>query len=212
MGYAIKAGDVVLTPDKEAEEYKTVWDVVWNINERRDEKRFVGKLWFSGEPERGTVELNFDIEPRFKDREYTRDVLRAIVEWVFLKKDLYEIKTTVSTEDDGKIEVLERSGFVFRMGNKEFEHYSIVKPPTTWMGLYIIIGIVAGLALGIMLNSIIAGVAVGILVGVVMGAILDGKSNMDRRQVTGEKKSGHRKAVIEIEKNESSEEADTEEK
>lgn len=199
MGYSIKADELVLTPDKGADEYKSVWEVVWNINERKDEKRFVGKIWFSGEPERGVVELNFDIEPRFKERDYAREALRAIVEWVFAKRDLYEIKTTVSTEEEDKIDAIERVGFVLRMANKEVEHYSVVKPRTTWMGLYIVIGVITGMALGIVLGSVIVGVAIGIVIGIITGALLDGKSNMDRSRVTGEKKTTHRKAVIEIE-------------
>lgn len=197
--YSIKAGDVVLIPDKSADEVKSVWDVVWTIKERRDEKRYVGKLWFKGEPDRGVVDMDFEIEPKFREKEYTRDALRSIVEWVFMKRDLYEIKITVNVEDEEKIDAIERSGFVFRMGNKLAESYSIVKPKTTWMGLYIIIGVIVGLPLGILIDSMIAGLAIGLLAGIAMGAIMDGRANSERYRVTGEKKTVHRKAVFEIE-------------
>jgi len=196
--YSITAGDVVLTPDKGPKEAKTVWEVKWKISERRDEKRYVGNLWFNGDPERGAVDMDFYIEPRFRDREYTRDVIRAMVEWVFDKKDLYEINVTADIEDSDKIGVLEGSGFVFRYGNKTIEKYSIVKQRTAWTGLYIPIGFATGIVLGAAINSLVAGICICLVGAILIGAILDAKANSQRALVTGEKKTTHRKAVREI--------------
>lgn len=205
MAYSIKAGNVVLTPDKGPDELKTVWDVVWSINERKDDQRLVGNVWFNSEPERGVVEIDFNIEPEFREKEYAREMLRAIVDWVFKKKGLYEIKMTVDVEDRYKIDALEHAGFVFRMGNKEVRHFSIVKARTAWSGLYLMLGFVVGLLLGLLFNNMIMGIAIGVVVGLVIGIILDIRANMDRSNITGEKKSTHRKAVLEIENDESDE-------
>ncbi len=205
-GYSIKAGGVVLTPDKGPDELKTVWDVVWAISEKNDETAAVGNLWFTGEPERGAVELDFTIDKKYTDTEYTKDVLRSITEWVFKRKDLYEIKTTVNTDDKERIKALESTGFVLRTANKEISQYSIEKQKTGWMGLYIALGLCAGVLLGILINNMVIGVIAGIVVGVAVGVFLDIKASLDRYNITGEKRMGHRKAIVEVEipdKNES---------
>lgn len=208
--YSIKAGDVELFPDKDANTAKTVWDVKWLIKERKDEKRHVGSLWFNGVPEMGVVDMNFSIESRFWNREYAREALRAIIDWVFDKKDLYEIKITIGVEEEDKAAVLQRSGFVFRRGNKVDESYSIVKPRTVWTGLYVPIGIVAGIGLGVLFDSMIVGLAVGVVIGLVVGVILDTRANAERTKITGEKRTIRRKAVLEYGEND--EKADEKEK
>lgn len=197
--YSIKAGDVELTPIKEENAPDTVWGLKWRITERKGDKRAVGEISFAGEPERGTVEILFNIDDRFKETSYGIDAVREMVEWTFAGKGIYEITATALKEDDFSVDVLERSGFVYRLGNRTEEHYSIVKPKTVWLGLYIALGICAGLLLGVVLGVLWVGMVIGVFAGAIIGSLLDSRENKARADITGVRRSEHRRPVTEIE-------------
>lgn len=187
--HSIKIGSVELIPMNSNESLASVWDVRWLIKERPDKRKNelkkVGEIWFMGAPERGTLSMDFSIEPEFKMSSVVKEVLRGLIEWSFAHKDIYEISVSTPTGDYYRTDAIERAGFVFRTGDKVEEVYSIVKPKTVWLGLYILIGIVGGFLLGVLFGSFVIGMAIGIVIGVLMGAVLDTKANRSRNDVTG---------------------------
>ena len=189
MKNTIRIDDVELIPMDAETPKESVWQVRWIIKERprknRNVLRKIGEIWFEGEPERGTLAMDFNIEPEFKQDAVVKSVIKGFTDWAFAHNDIYEITVNTPTGDYYRTDAVERAGYVYRIGNREVEHYSIVKPKTTWLGLYILIGIVAGFLMGILFGSMSIGMAMGVVIGMLMGAVLDTKANRTRAEVTG---------------------------
>ncbi|MDO4513222.1 MAG: hypothetical protein Q4B72_04220 [Lachnospiraceae bacterium] len=105
----------------------------------------------------------------------------------------YHLKTvdftiTPADENDKAVHALEKAGFVYRSREGKTEYYSITKQKTSWLGLYVCIGILVGMILAIVLGSAPIGMLLGILICVAIGAGMDASENKARERVTGEKK------------------------
>lgn len=192
-GYVIKEGEIKLVPVRPENEDATVWDILWDVYERKNEKRKVGTISFDGPPEHGTIEVRFETEPEFKGHGYAKDALKAITNWAFSQKGIYEITAVAEHENDAAIHVLERAGFVFRGGTREIENYSVKKQKTSWQGFYLALGIALGFALGVLLNNVIVGMVIGVFAGFTIGTSMDTKTNREREEITGEARQKKRK-------------------
>ena len=142
---------------------------------------------FAGEKALGTVPIRIELIQKYRDRGIGTEVIRMMVDWAFLHKNVYEVTAVTEHENDRCINALQKAGFVFRDKVGKEETYSIKKPKSNWTGLYIIIGFITGLILGIVLENSWLGMAMGIVAGVVAGAILDSGIRKDREKVTGKK-------------------------
>lgn len=183
--YVIKSSEVELVPVKpEAEDY-TIWDVKWDIRDRKNDNSRIGDIHFKGVPERGTLQIEFSIDPEAKNHGYAKDAVKMMVEWAFARKGIYEIEATCQSDNDAAIHVLERAGFVYRTKDNNLETYSIIKEKPSWLGLYAIIGFIAGLGIGLVLESMVIGMIIGLFAGFSIGTYLDTSSNKERSKVTG---------------------------
>ena len=163
-----------------------IWYTYWKVVRRKERGLHVGGFWFMGEPNRGVVEICFTIFKEFRGRRYATQCLREITEWAFANK-VYTIEATVATENSSAISVLDRSGYVYRSGDRVEQSYSIEKQRTGWAGFYLILGVTTGLFLGILLNSMIAGMIIGVAIGLLAGTGMDVSAMKEREKVTGEK-------------------------
>lgn len=168
-------------------QWYTYWEIL--LRDRTKIVRNVGFAFFNGPAVRGEVELNLFIEPRDRDKGYGTEAIKALVEWVFLQKDIYEISTWVDFEQDAYVKILYKGGFVFRYRDKEKkkERYSIIAPKSSWSGLYLIIGVIVGLMVGAVLGNFAAAIAAGLIIGILVGVILDNKIAEHRAEITGKK-------------------------
>lgn len=191
--YRIKADEVEIFPVFKDPEDKSIWNIVWEAYEKGKEKHKVGTISFAGEPERGLVTIKTDIEPEFIDRREARTALRAMTDWAFNQKKVYEIATTADQNDYNSVSLLESSGYVCRESKRGIESYSVIKQPTSWFGLYIFIGFVTGLVLCVVFDHIVIGITLGLFAGASVGSVLDQKELAARTEVTGEKTISKRK-------------------
>lgn len=180
--YLLKASKFTIEPTDEND----VWSCDWVITSR-DDKEQMGTVSFAGEKTLGTVPIRIELIQKYRDRGIGTEVIRMMVDWAFLHKNVYEVTAVTEHENDRCINALQKAGFVFRDKVGKEETYSIKKPKSNWTGLYIIIGFITGLILGIVLENSWLGMAMGIVAGVVAGAILDSGIRKDREKVTGKK-------------------------
>lgn len=164
-----------------------LWNCEWIIHLRNDDDRIIGKASFIGDKEYGTLPLNIELEERFRNQKYGTEAIKIMTDWAFLHKNVYELKAVCEHENDKAIHALEKARFVYRGINDNLETYTITKPKTTWMGLYIFIGIFVGLVLGIVLGNQWVGLAIGLIIGMLFGANMDSKANKDREKIVGKK-------------------------
>ena len=198
----MKGGDVILSPETFEGEEPNVTTTKWIITPKKTSKIYdpkpIGKIWFSTQPERGEIEIDFEVTSRETETAYMRDAVRVLINWAFSGNNIYEIACTCKHKEQDRIDVLERAGLVYRYGDREIESYSIVKPQPIWLGLYFVIGFVSGLILGIVLNSMVMGLVIGLIAGILSGAVLDTKAKNEREKVTGERKPIRRVPVKDI--------------
>lgn len=195
--FSIKADGVEIFPEFMDENNKSLWNIKWVSYTRGESPVKIGNVSFAGEPVRGRLSLIVEPEEGIiDDSREMKTTLRAIVEWAFNQKGIYEIEADALHEDDHRIYLLQAAGLVFRNGTRTLEHYSITKQSTSWTGLYLFIGIIAGFAIGVVLDSMVMGLVIGVFAGFAIGAAMDQKETMKMMETTGEKSLSRRRQLF----------------
>lgn len=182
--FCLKSEMITITPSN-AED---LWESDWVIAFGQGEKEQIGTASFAGEKLLGTVPLTVELGQKYRNRGLGTEVIKMMVNWAFLHRNIYEVTSRVEHENDKGVNALQKAGFVFRGNEGSIETYSIAKGKTMWTGIYLVVGIVVGLILGIVLNNAWLGFAVGLIVCLCMGKIMDYNAQKYRESVTG--KSG----------------------
>ena len=183
--FCLKSDTVTITPSN----MEDLWESDWIIAFRKGEKEQLGTASFAGEKLLGAVPLNVELMPKYRNRGLGTEIIRMMVNWAFLHKNVFEIVSKVEHENDKGVNALQKAGFVFRGNEGKVETYSIIKGKTVWTGVYVVIGILVGMILGIVINSVWLGFAIGLGVSLCIGAIMDNDALKYRESVTG--KSEH---------------------
>lgn len=179
--FCLKSDTVTITPSNTDK----LWESDWIIAFAKGDKERLGTASFAGEKLLGTVPLNVELEPRYRNRGLGTEIIRMMVNFAFLHKNIYEVVSKVEHENDKGVNALQKAGFVFRGNEDDIETYSIIKAKTSWLGVYVVVGIITGMILGIVLNSVWLGFAIGIAAGMSIGAIKDANASKYRESVTG---------------------------
>lgn len=180
----LKSDTITITPSN-AED---LWESDWIIAFRKGEKEQIGTASFAGEKLLGAVPLKVELAKEYRNRGLGTEVIKMMVNWVFLYRNIYEVTSQVEHENDRGVNALRKAGFVFRGKEGQMETYSIIKEKTVWTGVYVVVGVVVGMVLGVVLNNVWLGFALGMVVCLCMGAIMDSNALKYRESVTG--KSG----------------------
>ncbi len=183
--YDYKSGNMLIRPTDE----ENIWECDWDIFLLTDEMTRIGKLSFAGKKERGTVPISIELIPLYRGRGNGTSALRMAREWAFLHKNIYEVEAYVDRDNEDCIGALIRANFIYRsdptIEKTDLERYSVVKPKSTWLGLYIIIGVTAGVILGLVIDIPWAGMVGGLGLAVAIGSYMDAKEKRQRLKVTG---------------------------
>lgn len=188
--YIIKTSELYVIPDSEnAPEGATRWEKTYNIflREKKKIKDNVGYMKFEGAPDMGAVTLYLFIKEEFRNRGYGRELLKDMLEWCFCQRNVYEVKMDIPTDSDAAMHLVQKTPFVFRSEDKEVEHYSAIKQKTSWLGLYLLVGIIVGCLMGILLGNFFVGIPSGLIAGLLAGGIMDAGENRRREEVMGRK-------------------------
>ncbi|MFG6358880.1 MAG: GNAT family N-acetyltransferase [Acetatifactor sp.] len=180
----LKSDTITITPSN-AED---LWESDWIIAFRKGEKEQIGTASFAGEKLLGAVPLKVELAQEYRNRGLGTEVIKMMVNWVFLYRNIYEVTSQVEHENDRGVNALRKAGFVFRGKEGQMETYSIIKEKTVWTGVYVVVGVVVGMVLGVVLNNVWLGFALGMVACLCMGAIMDSNALKYRESVTG--KSG----------------------
>ena len=183
--FCLKSDTVTITPSN----MENLWESDWIIAFRKGEKEQLGTATFAGEKLLGTVPLSVELMPRYRNRGLGTEIIRMMVNWAFLHKNIFEVVSKVEHENDKGVNALQKAGFVFRGNEGKVETYSIIKRKTAWTGVYAVVGIFVGLILGIVINSVWLGFVIGLIASLSVGAIMDNNALKYRESVTG--KSEH---------------------
>lgn len=182
--FYLKSEIITITPSNEED----LWESDWIIAFRKGEKEQIGTASFAGEKLFGAIPLKVELAQKYRNKGLGTEVIKMMVNWAFLHKNIYEVVSRVEHENDKGVNALQKAGFVFRGKEGNVETYSIVKEKTAWTGIYVAVGIIMGLILGLVFNNAWLGFAIGFISCLCMGKILDYNALKYRESVTG--KSG----------------------
>ncbi len=187
--FCLKTDTLSITPSN----VQDLWESDWNIAFRKGEKEQIGTASFAGEKLLGAVPLNVELMPKYRNRGLGTEIIRMMVNWAFLHKNVFEVVSKVEHENDKGVNALQKAGFVYRSKEGNVETYSVIKSKTAWTGAYLVIGIIVGLMLGIVLNILWLGFIIGIVAGLCFGGIMDNNALKYRESITGKREqSGKR--------------------
>lgn len=169
-----------------------VWNCKWDICLVDGDKERIGWISFEGDKERGTVPISIEIfDKSNRNRGYGTQAIRLMTDWAFLHKDVFEVVTETSPENDSYVMALQKAGYVRREATKTREVYSIIKQRTSWTGLYVALGIPAGMFLSALSAGSIdpwIGLGIGVVVFMLIGVVMDNNEKRYRERITGDKK------------------------
>ena len=188
--FCLKSDNVTITPSN----MENLWESDWIIAFRKGEKEQLGTASFAGEKVLGTVPLSVELMPRYRNRGLGTEIIRMMVNWAFLHKNIFEVVSKVEHENDKGVNALQKAGFVFRGNEGKVETYSIIKGKTAWTGVYLVVGIFVGLILGIVINSVWLGFVIGLVASLSVGAIMDNNALKYRESVTGKSEKSVRRS------------------
>ena len=186
-----KSETVTITPSN----MEDLWESDWIIAFRKGEKEQLGTASFAGEKLLGAVPLNVELMPKYRNRGLGTEIIRMMVNWAFLHKNVYEVVSKVEHENDKGVNALQKAGFVFRGNEGKEETYSIIKGKTVWTGVYVVVGILVGMIFGIVINSVWLGFAIGLGASLCIGAIMDNNALKYRESVTGKSEQSVRRSI-----------------
>lgn len=181
--FCLKTEEITITPTNEED----LWESDWEIAFRRGEQERIGTASFAGEKLLGAIPLRVELEQKYRNRGLGTQVIKMMVNWAFLHKNIYEVISQVEHENDKGVNALQKAGFVFRGQEGKVETYSIIKEKTVWTGVYVVVGIIAGMILGLLLSNIWLGFAIGLICCLFIGKSMDYNELKYRESVTGKK-------------------------
>lgn len=182
--FTIKTKEMTISPMDESD----IWEGDWSISVRYEEGfREIGRASFKGDKLLGCIPISMNIEEAYRNKGYATEAFKLMTDFAFGYKNIYELSADIDSDNDACIVAVEKAGFVRRKKEGKLETYSIIKPHTVWLGLYLYIGLIAGLVIGIVINMMWTGLILGLIIGIFIGAGMDYRAKKDRESVTGSK-------------------------
>lgn len=166
------------------------YDEKWTIKLKKEDTE-IGWVSFEGEKAAGTIPISIELENLYRNQGFGTEALRIITDWAFLHKNIYEVTTSTDHENDSYIFALEKAGYIYRRVEDGKEIYSIQKPKSSWLGLYICIGIVIGLIFAVIFPNPFAAFIIGLVPCILAGTKMDLDSKHDKEKVLGHKDTRH---------------------
>lgn len=188
--YLLKSDKITIEPVNEDD----LWEGDWEIRLKDSTRAKIGTVSYAGEKEAGAIPIRIEIAEKYRNQGYGTEALKMMVDWAFLHRNIYEVTAVAEHENSAFIYSLEKAGFVFRDGTRSTEYYSITKEKSSWMGLYLMIGIVVGLIIGVVLVSPYVGMGIGLLISLGCGAAMDNRAKKEREAVVGQRTLGDPKS------------------
>ncbi len=154
------------------------WYTNWQIY--LADETCIGSLCFKGSPKNGAVEIGYGIDEKFRNQGYAAEAVKAIVGWAFTNPGVYFILAETERDNTASIRVLDKNGFTNFGEGSEGTRRIKERPNTSWIPVYIGIGIAMGAAISGASGRIAIGIGIGTCLGVAIGAVIDARGKAKR--------------------------------
>lgn len=152
--------------------YPTSWIIFAKDNSQ------AGTFKFSEQPERGRINLEFDID-KITNREDLKLLFHEIIRCTFSIKDIFSVEVIFPETKEFK-EIIDFLPYKKSFGENNSCIFHV--NDTIFMSFYMIAGLLLGLGIGTLLSITGIGVLTGCIIGTILGFSLD-NSNKKHRQM-----------------------------
>lgn len=169
-----------------------LWYTDWLIILQK-ENRIVGSLGFKGVPnDKKEVEIGYGIGESDRRRGYALEAVKHAIDWAFSQENVYYVEAQTELENTASIGLLEKLEFKLTGPSEEGIGYELEKPKSSWVAVYMCLGLAVGMSIGLSLDNMSLGMCLGLAFGVGIGACLDSVDRKARiRKEKDEKESDH---------------------
>ncbi|SHH70364.1 hypothetical protein SAMN02745229_00875 [Butyrivibrio fibrisolvens DSM 3071] len=150
----------------------------WTISLKDGNQKDVGNIHFEDTQFKGEVKIFVELLPEYEEPKYIEEIFFMMARFVFRDPEIGTIRTQCDHENEDWIKGIEKAGYVYREFKDGYDQYSMNKQKTSWMGLYMFLGMIAGFIIGITFSNLWAGTISGVLTGSGIGYLLDKKTNI----------------------------------
>jgi len=179
--YTIKTRELIIEPVNTED----IWEGDWTITLLLERPVIIGKASFRGEKQLGAVPLRVELNEGYRNKGYGTEIFKLLVRFAFGFKNIYVVDAVTEMDNDKCIYAMEKAGFVYRKTHEGMVDYSIIKQKSTWLGIYMYMGLLLGLVLVVILGGSWVGLIIGLVLGFTMGTILENQERRAREKVLG---------------------------
>ncbi|MCI8901181.1 MAG: GNAT family N-acetyltransferase, partial [Lachnospiraceae bacterium] len=104
--FCLKTDTLTITPSNTED----LWESDWIIAFRKGEKEQLGTATFAGVKRLGTVLLYVELLPEYRNRGLGTEIIRMLVNWAFLHKNIFEVVSQAEHENDKGVNALQKAG------------------------------------------------------------------------------------------------------
>jgi len=155
---------------------------IWGISEKKGEK--IGTLKFSLSQMKYTVVAEIQLLSEEVSEEYQKEILMIMSEIGLLEPHIHFVQYRPNAQEE---ELLKKFGYV-REEKAEYSMYVVKEQGhTSWMAVYMCLGVAMGMTLGRGIGSMGAGMCIGMCFGMMIGAMLDSTGKKKRAEIAAER-------------------------
>lgn len=147
------------------------WYTNWKI--ALHDGKVIGNLGFKGPQKNGAVEIACAIYEEHRNNGFATEAVRQAIHWAFSDNDVYFITAETEESDLASKHVLEKLGFAPNGAGNKGELYEKEREESSWMAIFMCIGISCGVSIGITLDNVGTGMCIGMCLGVAVGLSFD---------------------------------------
>lgn len=130
-----------------------------------------------------TADIDYVIYPEYKGEGYAAEILTAVSDYIYGKGEIYFVRVAVGVGEESKGEMLCACGFnaVNEEEGAEIIIYEKEKPKSSYMSIYMMLGMSSGMCLGVANDKMAIGMCIGMSLGMAIGISLD-RMDMNARK------------------------------
>ncbi len=182
---------VPLTVEQMGDYIKQPQDWLWHTNWQIflcSDSTPIGSLCFKGVPVNGSVEISYGINEPYRNQGYATEAVKAMLAWAFSQQGVYFVTAETEKGNPASIQVLKKNGFVPAGEGTEGLLWEIEKPATSWMAIFMCLGLSIGISFGTALDNTGSGLAIGMCIGLAIGVALDAQDKATREKLKKERR------------------------
>lgn len=163
------------------------WYTAWKIT--LHDGTVIGDLCFKGPPQNGAVEIGYGINEEYRSKGYATEAVRQAIQWAFSNDNVYFVTAETEGNNLASKRVLVKLGFSPCGTGKEGDIYEKEREKTSWMAIFMCLGLSCGLSIGTGMDNTGIGMSIGMCLGLAVGLSLDDSDRKKREKLRETRKN-----------------------